>query len=112
MTALRFESVALSLGGRPVLRGVDLELGEGEVLLLAGRNGVGKTTLLRIAAGDDAPDGGRVLTARGVRVGRLRQEIDPSRPVSVRSPSAVLPRTSPTMTFICTRAPAMDCRAT
>jgi iron complex transport system ATP-binding protein len=60
MTALRFDSVAVSLAGRPVLCGVDFELREGEVMVLAGRNGAGKTTLLRIATRILAPDAGEV----------------------------------------------------
>lgn len=45
---------------RPVLHGVDLELGEGALTWVSGDNGAGKTTLLRIACGLLAPDQGRV----------------------------------------------------
>ena len=53
-------SVARAAGGRPVLRGVSLEVPEGEMLALLGPSGAGKTSLLRVVAGLDAPDAGEV----------------------------------------------------
>ncbi len=48
-------------GRKRVLRGVDLDIGEGQVMALLGSNGAGKTTLMRIVAGLSRPDRGEVL---------------------------------------------------
>ncbi|BAS29322.1 ABC transporter ATP-binding protein [Limnochorda pilosa] len=60
MTGTRLELTDVHAGypGRPVLRGVSLAVREGEFLGLIGPNGVGKTTLLRVAAGLLVPDRG------------------------------------------------------
>ena len=60
---LAFEKVARSFDGDRVtaLRGVSLEIGEGECISLTGRSGSGKTCLLNIAGGIDVPSTGRVL---------------------------------------------------
>lgn len=58
---LRFEELAVELGGRTILSGIDFEVSPGEVVGLVGRNGVGKTTLLRLANGVLETSKGRVL---------------------------------------------------
>jgi iron complex transport system ATP-binding protein len=60
---LRFESIAVGLGGRAVLKDVSFEVGLGEVVGLLGCNGAGKTTLVRAATRSLRPDSGRVVLA-------------------------------------------------
>jgi len=58
---LRFDELAVELGGRTILSGIDFRVSPGEVVGLVGRNGVGKTTLLRLSNGALTPSAGRVL---------------------------------------------------
>jgi sulfonate transport system ATP-binding protein len=60
-TALLLSDVHKAFGGRPILRGVDLTVGAGEIIALLGASGSGKTTILRMVAGLDKPDAGDVL---------------------------------------------------
>ena len=59
--ALTVEAVTAGYGATTVLRDVSLAVPEGAITALLGRNGVGKTTLLRTAAGFIAPNAGRIL---------------------------------------------------
>ena len=61
MTVLAARGIGKSFGRRRVLAGLDLEIVAGELVAVVGENGTGKTTLLRILAGDLRPDAGRVV---------------------------------------------------
>ena len=76
MPILAFERVAISFGQDPLLEDAGFAVDAGERIALIGRNGTGKSTLLRIAAGELAPDAGEVRLAPGARVARLSQELD------------------------------------
>jgi ATP-binding cassette subfamily F protein uup len=75
MALLELKTVSLSLGGPLVLDQVDLSVEKGERLCLLGRNGEGKTTLLRLLAGEMKPDSGEVIRRNGMQIGFLPQEV-------------------------------------
>lgn len=58
---LRIDNIEKSFAGKPVLRGVSLVVNSGEVVVLLGPSGCGKTTLLRIIAGLEMADNGRLF---------------------------------------------------
>jgi ATP-binding cassette subfamily F protein uup len=75
MALLGLTGVGVSHGGPPVLDGVSLGIDEGERIGLLGRNASGKSTLLRVIAGDLVPDAGEVTRRQGLSVARLPQEV-------------------------------------
>lgn len=58
--AFTFRGVQRRFGDKSVLRGVNLEVPEGQFLAIIGKSGCGKSTLLRLLAGLDQPDGGQI----------------------------------------------------
>jgi ATP-binding cassette subfamily F protein uup len=68
--------LALAFGAAPLLEEVTLSVAPGEKVGLVGRNGCGKTSLLKILTGEMAPDAGEVFRRRGLRVGYLPQEFE------------------------------------
>jgi ATP-binding cassette subfamily F protein uup len=64
----------LAYGPQALLDGVTIAVEEGEKVGLLGRNGCGKTSLLKILSGENAPDSGDIALRRGLRVGYLPQE--------------------------------------
>ena len=75
MPLLRLESLQLHYGTQVLLDHVDLTIRRGERWGLLGRNGTGKTTLLRILAGEQHPDAGERWLRPGVRIARLLQTL-------------------------------------
>jgi zinc transport system ATP-binding protein len=66
-------------GRRTILRGVDVGIGEGEILTLVGPNGAGKTTLLRTLIGLEAPAAGTLRNVPRMRVGYVPQHFSVDR---------------------------------
>lgn len=73
---LSANELTLSYGNQRLLEGVTLAVNEGEKVGLVGRNGCGKTSLLKILAGVERPDTGDLSIQRGLRVGYLPQEFE------------------------------------
>ncbi len=75
MALLSFQNVTISFGGPPLLEGIDLSVDRGERVCLVGRNGSGKTTILRLITNEVNPDSGRIVCQQGVRIALLTQEV-------------------------------------
>lgn len=73
---LSASEIRLSYGNQSLLDGVSLSVGPGEKVGLVGRNGCGKTSLLRILSGTSQPDAGIVSRRRGLRTGFLPQDFE------------------------------------
>jgi ATP-binding cassette, subfamily F, member 3 len=83
MSVLTVAGISLAYGGHDVLSGLSARLDAGDRAGLVGANGTGKTSLLRIIAGEERPQGGAVSLANGRRLGYVPQipHVDPERTV-------------------------------
>ena len=75
MALLSVHNLVLRFGGPPLLDDVSFDIEIGERVCLVGRNGEGKSTLLKILAGEMGVQSGEVIRKNGIRIARLIQEI-------------------------------------
>ena len=80
MALLTLRDAGLAYGLQPLLDGADLTVGEGERIGLIGRNGTGKSSLLKILAGEGALDDGDIERRDGLAIVLVEQE--PQLPVA------------------------------
>lgn len=73
---LNIHNLSVSFGGTYLFEEVTFRLGAGDRVGLVGKNGAGKSTMLKILSGDIAPDSGTIATEKEVKIGFLRQDID------------------------------------
>jgi ATP-binding cassette subfamily F protein uup len=75
MALLGMQEVSVAFGGPPVLDGASFSIERGERVCLLGRNGAGKSTVMKLLDATIKPDSGEVVRQTGVTVARLEQEI-------------------------------------
>jgi ATP-binding cassette subfamily F protein uup len=75
MALISLQDVVVAFGGPRVLDGVSLQLETRERVALLGRNGAGKTTMMRLLAGENRPDDGVVSFQKGIEVAYLPQDV-------------------------------------
>src|SRR5688572_9498383 len=75
MPLLTLSDVSLGFGHLPLVSSADLRIDPGERVALIGRNGAGKSSLLRVIAGEIPPDAGTIWREPGLRTSRLAQDV-------------------------------------
>ena len=75
MALITLKNICLAFGGPTLLDGASLNVEKGERICLIGRNGAGKSSLLRLIHGEISPDAGGVVRERNLRTAMLPQEV-------------------------------------
>jgi ABC transport system ATP-binding/permease protein len=78
MALIDLLDVSLAYGASPLLQGVNLRIDSGERVCLLGRNGTGKSTLMRLIHGVETPDRGEIERQPDLRTALLQQEVPPA----------------------------------
>lgn len=75
MALINFQDVTLSFGGPNLLNGLNLQIHEGEKISLLGRNGAGKSTMMKVIHGIVEPDSGKIFRSKDLRTSILQQDV-------------------------------------
>ena len=75
MTLLKFTDVSLAYGAMPLLDKVSWQIARGERVCIIGRNGTGKSSMLRLVKGEQKADDGVIWRAPALKIGELPQEL-------------------------------------
>ncbi|WP_066014909.1 ATP-binding cassette domain-containing protein [Endozoicomonas atrinae] len=75
MPLLRFEKVSLAYGDQPLLDHAEFQIRKGERVCLLGRNGAGKSTMMKLVSGSILPDDGALWRKPGLKIGVLNQDL-------------------------------------
>lgn len=84
MPLIQLSEVTLRYGSVPLLDKVDFQVEAGERVCLVGRNGTGKTSLMRLITGEEVPNSGEIVRPPGTVMTRLQQEVPDSIQGTVR----------------------------
>ena len=74
MELVRLSDAQLAFGTAPILNKVNVQINEGERVCIVGRNGAGKSSLLKVISGDLGLDDGKIQFVNEVTVARLEQD--------------------------------------
>jgi len=85
MLIARLDRVSLRFGSSPLLEAADMQIAKGERVCLLGRNGAGKSSLLKLVSRELMPDAGEVWVRPGARTASLAQEVAAASDASVHS---------------------------
>ena len=75
MALLSLRDVSVAFGGPALLDKAAFSLDRGERVCIIGRNGEGKSTLLKVIAGEILPDGGEIVRQQGLRIATMVQDV-------------------------------------
>ncbi|MDF3931022.1 ATP-binding cassette domain-containing protein [Pseudomonas citronellolis] len=75
MTLLKFTDVSLAFGTTPLMDKVSWQIERGERVCIIGRNGTGKSSMLKLVKGEQMPDDGEIWRAPALKIGELPQEL-------------------------------------
>ena len=75
MSIIQLHNIHLAYGSTPLLNGASLSIERGDRIAIIGRNGEGKSSLLKVVGGRITPDDGRLIFDKNLKIATLEQEI-------------------------------------